>query len=358
VAGADFVSLPFSGARAREGSLVTVNYSSGSASSDPVSIAPWPDAKRWVYSITFDEALIDLHRFAVPILERHGVPGHLEAVVGHIGKVRQIGNSSYNGFRHMSGPEMREMIARGWGVGNHSWSHMLINADTAAIELDQAKRVLEEAVGEPVTVYCSPGDNQNMNDGALAACRRLGYLGAMSITDALNRPDDADLLWLNRTFLHEQGYGPFFSAFDPFRNIALARRDAGWIIDYCHCPLERAVHPNKDCSEAQLRERIETVVGEGGEDVWLARVEDAVDYRYLRRHVRLEPGSSGEYAVAAPGLPAAVRRRTATLQLPDGTASATLDGRPLELQRRGDGKTLVNVDITARPQTLRLAHAS
>src|SRR5438132_1415708 len=83
-------------------------------------------------------------------------------------------------------------------------------------------------------------------DEALEGCRRYGYLGAMSITDALNRPGDAastdapgqrdpgdpsspstqpdqrgpagpadqsDLLWLNRTFLHHQGYGPFFSQF-------------------------------------------------------------------------------------------------------------------------------------------------
>src|SRR4051812_7333948 len=172
-----------------------------------ISVCPWLNGKRWVYSITFDEALIELHRFAVPILEECKCPGHLEAVVGHLGIVRQIGQSSYNGFRHMSGPEMREMIARGWGVGNHSWSHFAVNEETADIELRQAKEVLSEAIGENVTMYCSPGDNQNMNDGALAACRRYGYLGAMSITDALNRPVDRDLMWMNRTFLHEQGYG-------------------------------------------------------------------------------------------------------------------------------------------------------
>ncbi len=135
-------------------------------STDVVRVSPWLDGKRWVYSITFDEALIELHRFAVPILEEHGVPGHLEAVVGHLGVVRQIGNSSYNGFRHMTGEEMRDMLNRGWGVGNHSWSHMQVNADTASIELEKAKCVLEEAIGEPITVYCSPGDNTNMNDSA------------------------------------------------------------------------------------------------------------------------------------------------------------------------------------------------
>ena len=30
-----------------------------------ISISPWLDGKRWVYSITFDEALVELHRFAL-----------------------------------------------------------------------------------------------------------------------------------------------------------------------------------------------------------------------------------------------------------------------------------------------------
>jgi peptidoglycan/xylan/chitin deacetylase (PgdA/CDA1 family) len=316
-------------------------------------VSAWPDGKRWVYSITFDEALVELHRFAVPILERHGVPGHIEAVVGHLGVERRIGSSSYNGFHHMSGPQMREMLGRGWGVGNHSWSHEKVNAETADVELGQAKRVLEDAIGEAITVYCSCGDNTNMNDGALAACRRFGYLGAMSITDALNRPDDADLLWMNRTFLHEQGYGPFFSAFDPFRNIALAKRDQGWIIDYCHCPLEQAVHPNKDCSEAQLRERIETVVSEGGDEVWLARVEDAVDYRYCRRFAKIEKKAGNEYVISAPDLPRQVRRRMITVELSGKTEAVEYDSRSVGIVRRGE-RAFVNLELASQGKGFRI----
>jgi hypothetical protein len=334
----------------------------GLTMNNDISIAPWLDGKRWVYSITFDEALVELHRFAVPILTEHKCPGHIEAVAGHLGVVRQIGQSSYNGYHHMSGPQMREMLAMGWGVGNHSWSHMVVNADTADIELGQAKRVLEDAIGEAITVYCSCGDNSNMNPGALAACKKFGYLGAMSITDALNRPGDDDLLWMNRTFLHEQGYGPFFSAFDPFRNISLAKRDNGWIIDYCHCPLENAVHPNKDCSEAQLRERIETVVSEGGDEVWLARVEDAVDYRYARRHTKIEPARNEaaapaslgqEFTVSAPDLPEQVRHRIITLELPEKTKTIHFEGKTLEIKRK-NGRALANVEVSAQPRKIRI----
>jgi peptidoglycan/xylan/chitin deacetylase (PgdA/CDA1 family) len=171
-------------------------------SAAPLRVAEWPGGKQWVYSITFDEALSDLHRFAVPILESYGVPGHVEVVVGQLGQVRNLGGSSFDGFKHMDAAELRDLLARGWRVGIHSWSHKRVAAETAAVELGQAKAVLEAALDHPVTIYCAPGSNANMNPGALEGCRRYGYLGAMGITDALNRPDDADPLWLNRTFLH------------------------------------------------------------------------------------------------------------------------------------------------------------
>lgn len=312
-----------------------------------MEVCPWLGDKRWVYSITFDEALSDLHRFSVPILESYGVPGHVEVVVGQMGEIRNLGGSSFDGFKHMGAAELRDLIARGWGVGNHSWSHKAVNAETVAVELGRAKEVLEAATGRPLIIYCAPGSNVNMNEGALAGCRQYGYIGAMGITDALNRPDDPDLLWMNRTFLHHQGYGPFFSEFDPFRNVPHARRDRGWIIDYLHCPLEQPVHPNKDCSQAQLRERIETVVTEGGDDVWLATVEDPTDYRYMRRHAQIVAVAPGTYQISAPEVPAGVQCRTVTLALPPDTRAVEVDGYPGQLYRRA-GQPRVDVDLSTQ----------
>ena len=252
-----------------------------------LSISPWKYGKRWVYSITYDEALADLHRFAIPMHEEYGIPGHVEVVVGQMGEVRNIGNSSFNGYRHMNADELRDLLARGWGVGNHSWSHEIITPEMVDREIDQAKEVLEEALGESIILYCSPGDNTNMADHVLEACRNYGYLGAMSLTDALNLPGD-ELFWINRTALHDHYYPPFYSAYDPYRNIRQAQAVQGWIIDYCHCPLETAVHPNKDCSEAQLRQRLETVLSEGGDSVWCAVPEEVLSYHLMRRHARIE----------------------------------------------------------------------
>ena len=282
-----------------------------------LSICPWKYGKRWVYSITYDEALADLHRFAIPMHEEYGIPGHVEVVVGQMGEIRNIGNSSFNGYRHMNADGLRDLLARGWGVGNHSWSHEIITPETVDKEIGHAKQVLEEALNEPIILYCSPGDNTNMADHVLDACRRYGYLGAMSLTDALNLPGD-ELFWINRTPLHDHYYPPFYSAYDPFRNIRQAQELQGWLIDYCHCPLETAVHPNKDCSEAQLRQRLETVLSEGEDAVWCAVPEEALSYHLMRRHARIEKagdeGDSKRYRVGLPDLPDLFPYRSLTLE--------------------------------------------
>lgn len=321
--------------------------------STPV-VSPWLGDKRWVYSITFDEALADLHQFAIPTLADYSVPGHLEVVVGQMGEIRNLEGSTYNGFRHMNSRELREMLDHGWGVGNHSWSHAVIKPNMLQQEIIKAKETLENAIGQSITVYCSAGDNTNMADHVLQCCRDHGYLGAMSITDALNRPDDTDLMWLNRTFLHTQGYPLFWSEFDPYRNILHAQKRRGWIIDYLHCPLQKAVHPNKDCSAEELRSRIEAICTEGGHDVWLAKVEAAVDYRYTRRAVKIEPvpGSGHEFEIRTPGLHPAVRCRIVTLELPSATHAAEVDDQAAPIVRR-NGKLLLNIDLST-PRKLRL----
>ena len=286
-------------------------------------ICDWKYGKRWVYSITYDEALVDLHRFAIPLHEEYGIPGHVEVVAGQIGTIRQIGNSSYNGMRHMDSDELRDMLRRGWGVGNHSWSHQVITPDMLDRELREARDIIEEAINTPIMLFCSPGDNTNMANHVLTACRDLGYLGAMSITDALNRPTD-ELFWINRSPLHDSFYEPFFSEFDPYRNLRHAESDGGWVIDYCHCPLEEPIHPHKDCSQQQLRERFEAVLGEGGQQVWCAVPEEVIYYHLCRRHLMVETIVSNEteqrYRLSLPGLNARVVSREITLEVDVPTA--------------------------------------
>ena len=107
---------------------------------------------------------------------------------------------------------------------------------------------------------------------------------------------------------------PFFGAYDPYRNIRFAQERQGWIIDYCHCPLEEAVHRNKDCTQAQLRQRFEAVLEEA-DRVWCAVPEEALSYHLMRRHARIEDRGAGQYCVHLDTLPAAVPYRDLTLEL-------------------------------------------
>lgn len=333
-----------------------------------LTVCEWKYGKRWVYSITYDEALEELHRFAIPYHEELGLPGHVEAVAGHIGKVRQLGTSSYNGFHHMGPDGLRDLVARGWGVGNHTWSHEQVKPETVDREIGEAKRVLEEACGDAVPLYCAAGDNSNMSDHVLAACRKFGYLGAMSLTDALNLPGE-ELFWINRTPLHEQYYAPFFSAYDPYRNIRYAQETGGWIVDYCHCPLEQAVHPNKDCTAAHLKQRLETVLAEGRDDVWCANPNEVIYYHTLRRHAAVETTAEAadhrQYRLHLAALPDQVRMRALTFEMDapaalcqyprvwiDGQAVCAELVRPRKLRFTTEVRDGMEIAIRSRALTL------
>lgn len=267
----------------------------------------WKHGKEWAYTVTYDEALTELFDYTVPLHEELGLPGHVEVVVGHMGKVRQIGNSSYNGYHHMGPDKLRALIDMGWGVGNHSWSHGMVEENIDR-EIRQAKQVLEDATGRRVTVYTAPGSNANITPAITAALQESGYLCALSVTDDINRPDSiergsdagqlrvlpgANLWFLNRTSNLHQAWDPLFSAFDPYHRLAQAQAESGWVIDYCHCPSPSIPHESKDVYIDEHRSRLEAVLTNGGDKVWLATAEEILDYIVCRRHLQIA-NTSGE----------------------------------------------------------------
>lgn len=283
-----------------------------------VQIKPctWKHGKRWVYTVTYDEALVELHEYTIPIHEELGLPGHVEVVVGHMGVERRIGQSSYNGYHHMNGAQLRELIAMGWGVGNHSWSHGVV-ADNLDQEIRQAKEVLEDATGHRVTSYCAPGDNSNLTPVVIESLIENGYLCGMSVTDDVNVPD-CNLWFLNRAANLHQGWGPLWSAFEPEHRLAQARRQSAWVIDYCHCPSPKIPHENKDVYIHEHRARLEAIVEVGGCDVWASTVEEVTDYILCRRGVKIAPAANAEngaVTLSLQNVPAPVSFRDVTFDI-------------------------------------------
>ena len=81
----------------------------------------------------------------------------------------------------------------------------------------------------------------------------------------------------------------------------------------------RPFTPNKDCSEAQLRRRLQTIIEEGGDQVWCAVPEEVVSYHLCRRHAVVETVAATpreqRYRIRYEALPARVEHRELTFEV-------------------------------------------
>jgi hypothetical protein len=237
----------------------------------------WKGGKRWVYSITYDEGCADLLKYALPIHQEYGIPGHVALVASQIGVPRNVPGSSYHGQMILSREEIHMLCGQGWNVSCHSMTHAAITAANAEYEVVASRQTLADTLGMPVTMFCVPGDNDSY-PAARAVAEAAGYQAIMTIYDQVNEAS-TDLFRLGRCPLHTEYPPPFYSVFDPYKRVHQAMDCGGWIIDYCHCPVPgQPIHPWKDCTTEELAERFATVVRLGGDDVWLAEPTAVVDY--------------------------------------------------------------------------------
>ncbi len=242
---------------------------------------PWKNGKSWVYSITYDEGCQALLDNALKVHRKYQIPGHVCLVAGQIGVPRNVPGSSYDGMMILSKKEMHSLYEEGWGASCHSMTHAAITDDNAEQEVVQAKKVLEEALGMPITIFCVPGSNE-CYPASLKVAKGASYRAIMTIYDDINT-QETDLMRLCRCPVHTEFPPPFYSVFDPYKRIHQAMDAGGWIIDYCHCPMpHKPIHPWKDCTLEQLEERFETVTRIGGDEVWLAEPNEVVEYLLSR----------------------------------------------------------------------------
>jgi peptidoglycan/xylan/chitin deacetylase (PgdA/CDA1 family) len=235
----------------------------------------WKDGKRWVYSITYDEGCEALLDHALPVHREFGIPGHVALVASQIGVPRNVPGSSYDGMMILSAEQIRMLVKEGWGVSCHGMTHSAITDENARYEVIESRKVLEEALGLPVTIFCVPGSNESYPASLAVAA---DYRAIMTIYDDINTAE-TDLMRLCRCPLHSEYPPPFYSAFDPYKRLHQAMDAGGWVIDYCHCPMPgKPIHPWKDCTLEQLRQRFETVLRVGADDVWLAEPNEVVEW--------------------------------------------------------------------------------
>ena len=203
-------------------------------------------------------------------------------VASQVGVPRDVRGSSYDGMMILSRDQVHALAQEGWGVSCHSMTHCGVTMENAETEVVAARKVLEDALDMPVTMFCVPGNNDG-HPPALKHARQAGYTAILTIYDRVNTLD-TDPYSLGRCPLHTEYPAPFFSVFDPYKRIHQAIDLGGWIIDYCHCPTpDKPIHPAKDCTTQELEARFKTVRDVGGDDVWLAEPNEVLDFLLNQR---------------------------------------------------------------------------
>jgi peptidoglycan/xylan/chitin deacetylase (PgdA/CDA1 family) len=305
-------------------------------------VCTWKSGCKFAYSITYDEAFEDLLKYALPIHRKYNIPGHLVAVAGQLGQIRDVPSSSYSGkCRHLSGAQMRELIAEGWSVGDHSMTHGDLNVNPLA-EVVESKRVLEDALGQTITIFHLPGADFSFAPAA-RYFESAGFLAVFFADDRVNRRDP-DLFGLSRTLVYVNEGQPNFSLYDlfpreydPYHRLHEALDCGGWIVDITHLVSPQPIAPWKDATPEILDARFDCLrrVGDGWE--WATESEQVVDYILMRRAARLEQIESGaDHAVwrlKLDGVPVQVKYRelSATVELPAHTSPprVLIDGQPV-----------------------------
>ena len=122
--------------------------------------------------LSFDDGYPSDVSVALPVLRARGWPGVLNLQV-----------------RNLIVRKVRELLAAGWEVDAHTFTHPdLTHVGAAQLwrEVDGSRRAIQRTYGIPVDFFCYPAGRYDA--AVLAAVRRAGYRGATTTQLGLARP--------------------------------------------------------------------------------------------------------------------------------------------------------------------------
>ncbi|MEV7188642.1 polysaccharide deacetylase family protein [Kitasatospora sp. NPDC093102] len=131
--------------------------------------------------LTFDDGYADFARSAVPILQTYGFGATAYVVADLLGRDNDWDTEGPR-RKLLTVQEVTELAAAGWEICSHGLGHQALpglSAEDLAVQTQESRRLLEEAVGGPVAGFCYPYGAVDLP--AALAVRDAGYDYACAI---------------------------------------------------------------------------------------------------------------------------------------------------------------------------------
>ena len=142
--------------------------------------------------ITFDDGFDDVHREALPVLDRLGLRATAFLVTGSLGGTSGwLAGDGEGDRRLLSWTQIRELAGAGIEIGSHSHTHPQLDTLPEAVaeeEIRRSRALLEDGLGAAVTSFAYP---HGYHTGRIKALlRRHGYTAGCAVKHALSHARD------------------------------------------------------------------------------------------------------------------------------------------------------------------------
>ncbi|MBC7234518.1 MAG: DNRLRE domain-containing protein, partial [Chloroflexi bacterium] len=248
-----------------------------------VRVATLRDNKAWALSLTLDDGYTSQATTAKSLLDRYGYDATIAVIGGRIGQ-------TFYGKDYASAEQLRDVVAAGWHLANHSYSHRKMSemgGEAEALrDIQRANEAIMAAVpGYRPIVFTSPEADPAFEPVIKNHVDTLGFhllqsrnWEGMVVDPELFVADDWQPTTLGRTQLLYDG-----SQFDQAHR--WAEEHSGqhlWLSLHTHHVVEAC-----DCVETATDILYRTYGAGGSDEVWVAPAPEVYQYLLTRDRVRV-----------------------------------------------------------------------